>query len=79
MLSLSSFFHSHSVGKLTDILPVGCCFGPAKRSSSADQAELSGMCVQPMYDLMPLIVSLYGSVLLTESGQGWPYQNPAHG
>ena len=60
-LSLSSFLHNQSpVGILTEILPTGCFSGPAKGLSSASEEDVStsGMCVQPMKDLMPLIISL---------------------
>ena len=50
-----------SVGKLTLILPVGCCFGAANGLSlELDKAEsTSGICDQPMLDLIPRIVSLW--------------------
>ena len=59
--NLSIFRHNQSsVGKFTLILPVGCCLGAAKGlSSELESAEsTSGMCDQPIKDLIPRMVSL---------------------
>ena len=59
--SLPIFLYSHSsVGILMDTLPAGCVLGPGKGlSSDVEVAEsISGICVHPMKDQIPLIVSL---------------------
>ena len=58
--SFSIFLQSHSmVHSLTLIVPCGCCLGAVNGFSSAHEEELSmsGMCVQPIYDLIPHTVS----------------------
>ena len=48
------------MGILTDTLWAGCNFGPSNGLSSDVEVAVSllGMCVQPMNDRIPLIVSL---------------------
>ena len=56
---------------LTEIFPTGCSFGPAKGRSSASELAVSrsGICFQPMKDLMPLSLSLCRFAPLKELGQ----------
>ena len=57
-----NLLHSHSsVGRETETFPGVCSLGPSKGLSSDDLVpeSMSGMWVHPMYDRIPLIVSVY--------------------
>ena len=63
---------------LTEIFLTGCSFSPAKGRSSASEVAVfrSGICFQPMKDLMPQSLSLCKFALLKELGLCWLKSDP---